>query len=139
MAVVMAVEGIPPRDVLVTFTAQFASYFPGEAAYFTPEEAQSLADLGVADVEPPSSPPVNVTVPHVTQTASVLDCTMGTWDGEPTAYAYQWQLDGADAGTNSPSYVVQAGDVGTTATCIVTATNDAGSTAAPPSNGLVVT
>lgn len=47
------VEGIPPRDVVVMFTAHFFSYNPGEAAYFTADEAQRLDDLGVAGPPPP--------------------------------------------------------------------------------------
>jgi len=134
--VMVSVEGIPPRDQLVTFTAQFLSYFPGESAFFTPDEAQALADQGVT--APPPAPPVNVTVPHVSQAGNILTCTMGTWEGEPTGYAYQWQLDGVNAGTNANTYTVQAPDVGLTATCTVTATNAIGSTTAPPSNGVVV-
>jgi hypothetical protein len=131
----VSVEGIPPRDTAVTFAAQFASYFPGETAAFTPEEAQSLADQGVTA---PTAPPVNTTVPHVSQAGVVLSCTMGTWAGEPTSYAYQWQLDGTNTGTNAATYNRQPADIGATATCIVTATNAIGSTAAPPSNGVVV-
>lgn len=82
--------------------------------------------------------PVNTAVPAVTQTGNVLHCTMGTWTGEPTAYAYQWQIDGANVGTNSADYTAVAGDVGKTATCVVTATNATGSTAAPPSVGVLV-
>jgi hypothetical protein len=83
-------------------------------------------------------PPVNTTVPYVSQTGIVLNCTMGTWSGEPTSYAYQWQLDGAEIGSDAPDYTTSPGEVGKTATCVVTATNLGGSTAAPPSNGVVV-
>lgn len=83
-------------------------------------------------------PPVNTAVPHVSQTGNVLNCTMGVWTGEPTSYAYQWQLDGVEVGSDAPDYTTSPGDVGTTATCVVTATNLGGSTAAPPSNGVVV-
>ena len=86
----------------------------------------------------PQVPPTNVDVPHVSQSGAVLSCTMGNWTGAPTSYAYQWQLDGAAAGTDSPSYSVQAGDVGKSATCTVTATNAAGATVAPMSNAVVV-
>jgi hypothetical protein len=82
--------------------------------------------------------PVNVDVPHVSQSGAVLNCTMGNWEGEPTSYAYQWKIDGVDAGTGTADYAVQAGDVGKSATCVVTATNAHGSTAAPPSVGVVV-
>jgi hypothetical protein len=135
----MSVEGIPERDQVVTFNQHFASYNAGESAAFTVEEAQRLADLGVTGAgPPPTDAPANVAVPHVSQAGAVLTCTMGEWDGTPTAYAYQWQLDGADVGTNDPTYDVLAPAVGHTATCIVTATNAIGSTAAPPSNAVVV-
>lgn len=83
--------------------------------------------------------PTNTTVPAVTQTGTTLNCTMGTWGGEPTSYAYAWKLDDVAAGSDAATYEVQAGDVGKSATCVVTATNAAGSTAAPPSNAHVVT
>lgn len=80
-----------------------------------------------------------MTCPFVAQAGTQLSCTMGNWTGEPTSYAYAWQMDGVSVGTDAATYDVQAGDVGHTATCIVTASNAAGSTAAPPSNGVVVT
>jgi hypothetical protein len=134
------VEGIPPRETVVTFSTQFASYFAGESAAFTPDEAARLGELGVTDGGggAATAPPTNVDVPYVSQTGDTLNCTMGNWDGAPTAYAYQWQIDGADIGTDAATYVVTAADVGHTATCVVTASNDLGSTAAPPSNGVVV-
>jgi hypothetical protein len=139
-----SVDGIPPRETVVTFNQQFASYFPGETAAFTDDEAQQLSDLGVTDGgdgggPPATEAPVNVDVPVVTQEDVLLNCTMGNWSGEPTSYAYQWQIDGADAGTGESTYVTTADDVGKTATCVVTATNAAGSTAAPPSVGVIVT
>lgn len=136
------VEGIPPRETPVTFNTQFASYYAGETAAFTPDEAERLADLGVTTEGggggPATAPPVNVDVPHVSQTGDTLNCTMGNWEGTPTSYAYQWQLDGVDVGTDANTYTVTAGEAGQTATCIVTATNDLGSTTAPASNGVVV-
>ena len=141
----LLVEEIPPRETVVTFSTQFASYFAGESAAFTPEEAARLADLGVTGEgggeggPPATDPPENTDVPHVSQDGDVLNCTMGNWTGTPTSYAYQWQLDGSDVGTDASSYPIQAGDVGQTATCVVTATNAIGSTAAPPSDGVVTT
>jgi hypothetical protein len=82
--------------------------------------------------------PVNTAVPAVTQSGTTLNCTMGTWTGEPTSYAYQWKLDGTNAGTDAATYDVQAGDVGKAATCVVTATNAGGSTAAPESASVTV-
>lgn len=134
----MAVEAVQQlsRDVAVTFSAQFLCYFAGETAAFTAGEAQSLANLGVINE---TVAPVNTAVPHVSQSGTVLTCTMGLWDNTPTGYAYQWQLNGINAGTNASTYTRQPADVGQTATCVVTATNSVGSTAAPPSVGVVVT
>jgi hypothetical protein len=137
------VEGIPARDTVVTFNQQFASYFAGESAAFTPEEAQRLTDLGVVGEAggggDPNAPPVNDDVPHVTQSGDTLNCTMGNWQGTPTGYAYAWQLDGSPVGTDSATHTVTSADAGKSATCTVTATNANGSTAAPPSTAVVVT
>jgi len=136
-----SVEGIPQRDTPVTFNTQFASYYAGETAAFTPEEAARLAELGVVGEAPttPTDPPGNVDVPHVSQAGDKLTCTMGNWTGTPTTYAYQWKLDGGDVGTDSATHTVTAGDAGKSATCVVSASNAIGSTTAPPSNSVVVT
>jgi hypothetical protein len=84
------------------------------------------------------SAPTNVAVPFVSQSGATLQSTMGEWTQDPTSYAYQWQIDGAAVGTDSPQYARVSGDVGKTATCVVTASNASGSATAPPSNGLVV-
>jgi hypothetical protein len=128
------VEGIPQRDQVVTFSQHYFSYNPGEVAAFTAGEKQVLSNEGAI-----LSPPVNTQVPNVSQVGSNLTCTMGTWNGVPTSYAYQWRINGTNVGINSPTYATQVADVGGTGTCIVTATNAAGSTAAPVSNGVVVT
>lgn len=133
----MPVEGIPPRDSPVTFAKQYASYFPGEVAAFTADEELVLAGLGV--LAPPPVAPVNVDVPHVSQSGATLTCTLGNWTGEPTSYAFQWKLNAVNAGTNSNTLAVTGPMVGETATCVVTATNAHGSTPAPVSNGVVVT
>lgn len=130
--------GAQPRDTVVTFTRHHLSYNAGESAAFTADEAAALTELGVIDTGPPTEAPVNVAVPAIAQEGDVLGCTMGEWDNKPTTYAYQWQMDGADVGTDADRFTVTADDVGHTATCIVTATNDLGSTTAPPSNGVVV-
>jgi hypothetical protein len=83
--------------------------------------------------------PGNVDVPHVSQTGDTLNCTMGNWTHDPTSYAYQWQLDGDNVGTDAPDYTRAEADVGKTATCVVTATNASGSTTAPPADSIVVT
>jgi hypothetical protein len=137
------VSGAPPRETVVTFNQQFGSYFAGESAAFSEDEAARLGELGVTGEgggggPPATEAPVNVDVPHVTQAGDTLNCTMGNWNGEPTGYAYQWKLDGVDVGTDANTYTVNAGDAGQTATCVVTATNGIGSTTAPPSDGVVV-
>lgn len=102
-------------------------------------------DAGTRIRRLPSAPrpggPTNVDVPYVSQTGSTLNCTMGNWEGEPTSYSYQWQLNGATVGpgTDNANYAVQAADVGKGATCIVTAVDAQGqSTKAPASNTVVV-
>jgi hypothetical protein len=89
---------------------------------------------GVAGV---LSPPGVIDVPYVSGTGTVgqvLTCTQGNWAGTPTSYAYQWQRDGTNVGTNANTYTLVAGDSGHNVGCIVTATNAQGSTAAPLSN-----
>lgn len=134
----MIVEGLAQRDVVVTFTKHWASYNPGERACFHDHEAQELVDQGVADMDD-ATPPANVTVPFVTQAGPTLTCTMGEWSGEPTAYAYQWNVGGTDVGTDAPAYDFDTAEIGQPAICTVTATNAAGSAAAPPSDPHVIT
>lgn len=93
---------------------------------------------GNGEGEGEATAPVNSEVPLVTQSGTTLSATMGIWEGEPTSYAYAWQIDGAAAGSDAATYEVQAGDVGKSATCTVTATNAAGSTAAPVSNSVTI-
>jgi hypothetical protein len=95
--------------------------------------------LSGANVPDGSVPPVNTAVPAVSQSGATLLCTMGTWDGEPTAYAYQWQFDGADVASDGETCPVVTADAGKMATCVVSATNAAGTTAAPPSVGVTIT
>jgi hypothetical protein len=68
-------------------------------------------EIAYAEMEPP----VNVDVPHVQQEGSVLTCTMGNWDGEPTHYSYQWRVDGVPVGSDSPSLQLSHADIGKTA------------------------
>ena len=70
--------------------------------------------------------PVNVDAPYVGQEGSALVCTMGNWDNEPTAYAYQWHKDGTDVGAGAPQYMITPEDIGTSFDCTVTASNTAG-------------
>ena len=67
-----------------------------------------------------------------------LNCTMGNWSGEPSAYSYAWQASGTAVGTDAADYTVTATDSGKSIVCIVTATNANGATAAPPSNAVAI-
>jgi hypothetical protein len=85
-----------------------------------------------------TSAPVNVDVPFVQQAGATATCTMGNWEGEPTSYTYQWQMDGANIPGDGASLPLTSADLGHSVACVVTATNAHGSTAAPPSNAVVV-
>jgi hypothetical protein len=141
------VEGLDPVLLIRLFYDADSISAAGDAALAQGvETAAAGATLEGSQYEPilgteapaGGAAPVNVTVPAVTQAADTLSCTMGTWDGEPTSYAYAWSLDGTSIPGTGATLPVVAADAGSTATCIVTATNAAGSTAAPPSNGVVV-
>jgi len=122
--------------------AEAAAIAQGEATAAAGAEQQaSQQEPGKPPEKPepqPISKPVNKDVPYLSQTGSVLNCTMGNWTGDPDSYAYAWQINGNAAGGNAATYAVQAGDIGGTATCVVTATNSEGSTAAPASNPVVI-
>jgi hypothetical protein len=89
---------------------------------------------------PPPPAPVNTALPAIAGSATQgqsLSAAHGTWTGEPTSYAYQWQ-DCNAVGKNcvnvssatSSSYELATGDVGDTVRVIVTASNAGGSTSA---------
>ena len=60
--------------------------------------------------------PTNVDVPVIMGTPQVghtLECTMGNWNGTPTAYGAQWTRNAAPiAGATFAKYLVVAADVG---------------------------
>lgn len=87
---------------------------------------------------PPVLPPANLDAPYVQQEGDVLTSTMGNWTGQPTSYAYQWQLDGVDVGADVGSYTIVPDDVGKSATCTVSGTNAEGTTVGRPSNPVIV-
>ena len=94
-----------------------------------------------ADI-PPVDPPTVIDAPFINQTGvglgSTLNCTLGNWNGAPTARAYQWKRGLTNVGTSSPNYTVTAPDVGQTFTCVMVATNGVGSSAPVVSNAVVV-
>jgi hypothetical protein len=134
-----------PPDILpmLVMKATGDAHAAGDPANYPPpppppDDTASGDEPIVPQPPPASAPPGNVDVPYVSQDGDTLNCTMGNWTNEPTAYSYNWQLDDSPAGSDSPDLTVTVDDVGKTATCTVTATNGAGSTAAPPSVGLDV-
>jgi hypothetical protein len=92
----------------------------------------------------PAAAPTVVTIPYASADTTPpavgtrCSCTMGTWTGEPTSYAYQWTLDGADIdGANDSTLTLEATEIGgKSVACVVTATNAMGSTTAPSSNAI---
>lgn len=85
-----------------------------------------------------SSPaPSNTAAPAISgtpQQGQTLTTSNGSWNGSPTAYAYQWQdcdSSGANcaniAGATSSSYTLASSDVGHTLVSVVTASNSGGS------------
>lgn len=69
--------------------------------------------------------PTNVNVPVITgnpQVGYTLTCTMGNWNGTPTAYGAQWLRNAAVIpGATFAKYLVTAADVGKPLTVNVTA------------------
>jgi hypothetical protein len=108
----------------------------------TPHHLQDeMAAIIDADL-PPVDVPTVIDAPFISQTGfgtgSTLNCTLGNWNGAPTARVYQWKIAGIVMGTNSPSYTVQAQDFNQTAVCNMVATNGVGSSAPTQSNQIVV-
>jgi hypothetical protein len=95
----------------------------------------------------PTVIPINVVAPQITgpngtgpvNSGQTLNCTPGTWQNSPTAYAFQWKSDGtANIGTG-PSYLVTSADLTHSLTCVVTAFNGVGSSTPATSNAIAAT
>jgi hypothetical protein len=78
--------------------------------------------------------PSNAVAPAISGSltvGSVLTSTTGTWAGTPVpTYAYQWQRDTTNVGTNASTYTLVTADIAAMMTCVVTGTNTAGSSSA---------
>jgi hypothetical protein len=70
---------------------------------------------------PPTSNPVNISLPVLSGTAQAgqtLSTTNGTWNPVPTSYIYSWyrctatSCAGSPTSTSSPTYLLTSGDVG---------------------------
>ena len=89
---------------------------------------------------PVPTPPHNIALPSISGTTTegdTLTASNGTWEGNPTSYAYQWQdcnTSGASctkiSGATTSTHKLTTSDVGHTLTVVVTATNAGGSTPA---------
>ena len=101
--------------------------------------AQSEQTAVVAPVTS-SAAPKNTAPPTITGMAKVgqtLTANEGTWSGNPTGYAFQWQRCDADVvvcsnvvGATAKTYLVRIGDLGYRLRVRVTARNDKGSATA---------
>jgi hypothetical protein len=91
---------------------------------------------GTATTQAPASTSAPV-VSGTAQSGQTLTASTGTWNGSPTAYAYEWRRCDASgtgcsaiAGATASSYAVGDGDVGATLRVAVSASNAGGSTTA---------
>jgi subtilisin family serine protease/streptogramin lyase len=102
---------------------------------------EPLLDVGNESIFKFSSPPINVTLPVPSPTIPLQavpeSTTNGTWTGESTSYAYQWQRCNATggecvniSGATKSTYTPVEADVGKTLRITVTAKNAGGETAA---------
>ena len=86
-------------------------------------------------------PPTNATAPELSgnlAVGSTLSCSQGSWNNNPTSYAYGWNRDGqAISGSNADTYQVTSDDAGHNLTCTVTASNDYGSASANSEPGAI--
>jgi hypothetical protein len=117
------------------------------AANASGSTAATSAATSVVQAAPPPAP-VNTGSPTISGSAvqgQTLTAQPGTWNNNPTSYAYQWHdCDGTGAncvdipGATASSYLLAASDVNSTIRVVVTATNDGGSaTASSAATGVV--
>ena len=109
----------------------------------------STASSAATAVIQAAGAPVNVSPPTITGVAQVgqtLTASTGSWNGNPTGYAFQWQRCSSSggacvniAGGVSGTYVLTATDTGSTVRVTVTATNAVGTASATSAATTVVT
>jgi hypothetical protein len=103
-----------------------------------PGHGKSKCDSGAVETGP--TKPVNTVLPKITGQAkqgSLLSATKGSWSGQPTKFAYQWEdcttkglACSAIKAATATTYRLRAADVGHTLRVYVRATNSAGTTSA---------
>lgn len=119
----------PQHDVPIAAGSTIALIKPEAAALV----AAGAANYGSEPIPPQLvDPPVNVIAPYCGGSGVVgeeLTCTMGTWENEPTGYAYQWKIGPLGSmipGATDPAYVPDIDNAGKPVFCTVTASNVAG-------------
>ena len=99
------------------------------------KEHPSMEPMGP---DKPAMAPVVKHAPYLSQSGSMLNCTMGEWTGEPQTYHYQFRRDvNTNIGTDSNEYSIAPADAGHTIDCKLEAVNVAGS-AFSVSNGVAI-
>jgi hypothetical protein len=103
----------------------------------TPATSAATGTVAAAPPPPPPTAPTNAALPAVSGTTTegqTLSATNGSWEGNPTSYAYQWQdcnTTGtsctAIAGATASTRTLAASDVGHTLRVVVKAANAGGS------------
>jgi streptogramin lyase len=116
--------GASPADVGHTLTCTVTATLSGAGA----ASATSSGVLG-GDALPVNSPPPTITG-EVADGVSV-SCATGGWSNNPTAFAYQWFLDGAPiAGATAQTYTIPATAYERLLSCAVSAFNGTGAATA---------
>ena len=108
----------------------------------------SASSAPTAVVTAPPTVPTNTALPQISGTptqGNTLTTSHGSWNGNPTGYAYAWQdcnSSGASCtnitGATASSYALSSSDVGHTIRALVTATNAGGSASASSTPTAVV-
>jgi hypothetical protein len=96
---------------------------------YTNTLARAQLNLHVTGAAPAVAKPANASTPRVTRTARRLVCKPGRWLNAPTAYAYQWLVDGK-AGREGRRLAVTRRLRGHKVRCRVTASNAGGAATA---------
>ncbi|HEY3829544.1 MAG TPA: hypothetical protein VGL57_10150 [Solirubrobacteraceae bacterium] len=104
----------------------------------TAVSSKSSKKVTAATSPPPK--PANTAKPAITGTptrSEILNASTGSWTGNPTSYAYQWQDCNTSGeacsninGAIAAEYTLLPGDVGRTVRVVVTAANAGGKTSA---------